>query len=94
VPRKSRDRAEWERTKYAEATTASVRLAEVDGRLDFDVTDDGRGFDVAATRMGTGVQGIMDRLAALGWKPEVAFEDGLAETVDWFRRDYPPEVAP
>ena len=52
--------------KYAEATTASVRLAEVDGRLDFDVTDDGRGFDVAATRMGTGVQGIMDRLAALG----------------------------
>ena len=35
-----------------------------------------------------------DRLAALGWKPEVAFEDGLAETVDWFRRDYPPEVAP
>jgi dTDP-glucose 4,6-dehydratase len=28
---------------------------------------------------------VWDRLAGLGWKPEVAFEDGLARTVDWFR---------
>jgi len=27
-----------------------------------------------------------DRLRALGWKPEVGFEEGLAETVAWFRR--------
>lgn len=26
-----------------------------------------------------------DRLAALGWKPEVGFEQGLARTVEWFR---------
>ena len=26
-----------------------------------------------------------ERLAALDWKPEVAFEDGLGETVEWFR---------
>ena len=25
------------------------------------------------------------RLASLGWRPKVAFEDGLAATVDWFR---------
>ncbi|MFN2589213.1 MAG: dTDP-glucose 4,6-dehydratase [Actinomycetota bacterium] len=31
---------------------------------------------------------VWDRLAALGWKPEVAFEDGLARTVAWFR-DHP-----
>ncbi len=26
-----------------------------------------------------------DRLGSLGWKPEVAFEDGVAETVVWYR---------
>ena len=25
------------------------------------------------------------KLAALGWRPETSFEDGLARTVDWFR---------
>ncbi|MFN2544850.1 MAG: dTDP-glucose 4,6-dehydratase [Actinomycetota bacterium] len=30
-----------------------------------------------------------DRLAALGWKPEVSFDDGLARTVDWFRARTP-----
>ncbi len=26
-----------------------------------------------------------DRIAALGWKPETPFEEGMAATVDWFR---------
>ena len=26
-----------------------------------------------------------DRLLALGWRPEVGFDDGLASTVDWYR---------
>ena len=26
-----------------------------------------------------------DRLSALGWRPEIEFEDGLAETVAWYR---------
>jgi dTDP-glucose 4,6-dehydratase len=25
------------------------------------------------------------KLASLGWRPTVTFEDGLASTVDWFR---------
>lgn len=32
----------------------------------FTVADDGTGFDPATTPMGTGLQGITDRLAALG----------------------------
>jgi dTDP-glucose 4,6-dehydratase len=26
-----------------------------------------------------------ERLSALGWRPEIEFEDGLAETVEWYR---------
>jgi signal transduction histidine kinase len=53
-------------TKYAQARQARVTLRH-DGRaLTFTVGDDGRGFDQAATTMGTGVQGMADRLAALG----------------------------
>jgi signal transduction histidine kinase len=52
--------------KYAQARQARVTLGH-DGRaLTFTVGDDGRGFDQAATSMGTGVQGMADRLAALG----------------------------
>jgi len=52
--------------KYAQARQARVTLRH-DGRaLTFTVGDDGSGFDQAATTMGTGVQGMADRLAALG----------------------------
>ena len=28
---------------------------------------------------------IVDRLKATGWRPQVAFDQGLAETVTWYR---------
>jgi dTDP-glucose 4,6-dehydratase len=28
-----------------------------------------------------------EKLRGMGWRPTVAFEDGLAETVDWYRRN-------
>ena len=52
--------------KYAQATRAVVTLRQEDGSLQFIVRDDGRGFDTSAARTGTGVQGMADRLAALG----------------------------
>ena len=52
--------------KYADARSATVRLAERDGRLIFEIEDDGRGFDADATTFGTGVQGMADRLDAIG----------------------------
>ena len=51
--------------KYAEASSATVTLAQSNGHLTFEVADDGRGFDPAAARTGTGLQGMADRLAAL-----------------------------
>ena len=52
--------------KYACASQAMVGLSCVNGGLQFSVTDDGGGFDTHATRKGTGLQGMADRLAALG----------------------------
>jgi signal transduction histidine kinase len=51
--------------KYAHASSVSVRLSDRDG-LTFEVRDDGRGFDVSAASLGSGLQGIVDRVAAIG----------------------------
>src|SRR5881396_1422429 len=40
--------------KYADATRATVRLANGDGVLRFEVRDDGGGFDPSSTGYGTG----------------------------------------
>jgi len=52
--------------KYAQASAARVTLCQDGQYLVFTVADDGTGFDPATTQMGTGLQGITDRLAALG----------------------------
>jgi signal transduction histidine kinase len=57
--------------KYAEATTAHVRLSSSDARLRFCVEDDGRGFDPQSTRRGSGLQNMSDRLDALGGRLKI-----------------------
>jgi signal transduction histidine kinase len=52
--------------KYAEARAATVHLSQADASLRFEVTDDGKGFEPGAASRGSGLQGIADRLAALG----------------------------
>jgi signal transduction histidine kinase len=67
--------------KYAEASTASIRLRAEDGTLIFSVRDDGRGFDPSATGYGTGLQGMADRLAALGGSLEIQSAPGEGTTL-------------
>jgi signal transduction histidine kinase len=67
--------------KYAEASAATVSLSDGDGRLRFEVTDDGVGFRQDATSYGTGLQGIADRLAALDGSLEVRSTPGVGTTV-------------
>jgi signal transduction histidine kinase len=57
--------------KYANASQAIVRIARNDGQLRFEVADDGNGFEVESTTHGTGLQGMADRLDALGGRFEV-----------------------
>src|SRR6266536_2613583 len=67
--------------KYAGASRAVIRFEERDGALTFTVEDDGDGFDPQATPMGTGVQGMADRLDALSGRLEVRSELGRGTTV-------------
>ena len=52
--------------KYARASGAIVRLSAPDGKVEFEVEDDGTGFDPASTEMGSGLQNMTDRISALG----------------------------
>jgi signal transduction histidine kinase len=53
-------------TKYADASAAAIRLRCEPDELAFEIRDDGRGFDAQVTGYGTGLQGMADRLDALG----------------------------
>ena len=67
--------------KYAGATRAEVRLAQADGELTFEVSDDGDGFDPAQTGYGTGLQGMADRLDAIGGTLKVHSQPGKGAQV-------------
>jgi len=76
--------------KYAGASRATVGLSYSDDSLRFTVTDDGAGFDTAASRHGTGLQGMADRLAALGGTLDVRSRPGHGTTIS----GYLPAAAP
>jgi signal transduction histidine kinase len=67
--------------KYANASGATVHLVQTDGHLTFTVTDDGDGFDASATSYGTGLQGMADRLDAIGGTLVVTSAPGDGTTV-------------
>jgi signal transduction histidine kinase len=67
--------------KYADASRATVSLCQLDGRLEFSVADDGAGFDPSEAMHGTGLQGMADRLSAVGGQLQIASTQGLGTTI-------------
>ncbi|MFL5735986.1 MAG: histidine kinase, partial [Actinomycetota bacterium] len=67
--------------KYAGANRARICVSAVGDELTFEVTDDGAGFDPSSTGYGTGLQGMADRLAALGGSLNVTSAPGDGTTV-------------
>jgi signal transduction histidine kinase len=56
-------------------------LERDDQDLAFSVTDDGRGFDPAIARRGSGLQNLADRLEALGGTFEIEAAPGSGATI-------------
>src|SRR6266566_750147 len=67
--------------KYAGATRADVRLAVSGHGLEFEVTDDGAGFDPESRGYGTDLQGMADRLHAHGGSLDVRSAPGAGTTI-------------
>jgi len=67
--------------RYAQASRATVALSCPGSQPEFAVTDDGVGFDAVNARHGTGLQGMVDRLAAAGGMLRINSAPGLGTTV-------------
>jgi len=67
--------------KYAGADHTVIRLAQSNGSLSFEVVDEGRGFDPDTVATGSGLQGMADRLAAVGGSLEIRSAPGSGTTV-------------
>ena len=66
--------------KYAQASNATIELRLDASTLRFAVSDDGCGFDPSSVS-GSGIQGVTDRLAAIGGTFEVESAPGAGTTV-------------
>jgi signal transduction histidine kinase len=67
--------------KHAHASQVVIRVRDQAGQLGFTVADDGQGADPAAARHGSGIQNMMDRMAALGGSLELCARPGGGTTV-------------
>jgi signal transduction histidine kinase len=68
--------------KYAEASHVTLRLDHVDGALRFEVRDDGKGFDPASAKKGSGITNMSDRLDALGGRVQLESQPGAGATIE------------
>jgi signal transduction histidine kinase len=67
--------------KHSTAKTAAVALEVVDGGVDLSITDDGAGFDPAASSSGFGLSGLRDRLALVRGTLAVSASPGGGTTL-------------
>ena len=79
-------------SKHAgEDAKVAVRLSQADGHLQFEVADDGIGYDVAAIGASAGLQNMADRIGALGGDLQIESTPGVGTTV---RGTVPVEATP
>jgi signal transduction histidine kinase len=67
--------------KYARASRVEVDLKTSGDRLEFEVRDDGVGFDPETAPRGTGLQGMADRIDAVGGTLEIRTAPGRGTTI-------------
>jgi signal transduction histidine kinase len=67
--------------KYAGASHTIVSLSQTETGLSFSVADDGRGFDPRAADAGSGLQGMADRVEAIGGSIRLQSSPGAGTSV-------------
>jgi len=67
--------------KHADATRVGVRVAELDGRIQIEVSDDGTGFDAGEGAGGFGLVGMRERAALLDGEIDIVSAPGRGTTV-------------
>ncbi len=67
--------------KHAPASMVAVTLREADGLLQFEIADDGPGFDPSNQHTGQGQINMRDRLGAIGGRLEWRTAPGEGTTV-------------
>ncbi|HEX3801196.1 MAG TPA: sensor histidine kinase [Verrucomicrobiae bacterium] len=67
--------------KHAQATEVTVRISYKDTRLTVSVQDNGRGFDVASTVSGHGLQNIKGRLGEITGDSRIESQPGQGTTI-------------
>jgi len=67
--------------KYAAASEATITITRSPTLLTFAVTDDGRGFEPTAVGSGGGLEGLGDRLAAIGGTFDLRTAPGAGTTI-------------
>jgi signal transduction histidine kinase len=67
--------------KHGDARRIMITISGTPGVLDFEVGDDGRGFDPALLGSGSGTANLADRIAAVGGRLEITTGPGLGTTI-------------
>lgn len=63
--------------KYAEATAVQIQIQPTAAGLELILQDNGKGFQVNSNRTGFGLQGMQERITALGGQLEIASQPNL-----------------
>jgi signal transduction histidine kinase len=67
--------------KYSGASLVRIQISQQNGDLVFAVRDDGRGYDAARVKTGSGLQNMIDRVEALGGRLEIESGVGTGTVV-------------
>jgi len=62
--------------KYAKATTLKIKLETVEKRFELLMTDDGKGFDIAKSKKGSGLMNIRHRAESFNGKASLVTAEG------------------